>query len=281
MTLPAELRLAQHPTRLRQLGRGPRPILALHCSLAHGGAWGAMALDLEQDATLFAPDFPGHGASPAPDRLEDLHDLSTKMAIDLAERIAGGAPIDIFGHSFGGTVALRLALERPDLVRSLTLFEPVMFALLRQNPSAALPVWMAEQQSVDRLIQAGDHDAAAELFHGMWGHGVPLSRMPEAQRRYITERIVLIPATNPVLWDDCANMIGAGRLETITAPTLLVEGAQSPPIIAAVMEALAPRLPNAQRLKLAAAGHMLPLTHSEILRDHLIAHLGQPAMMHP
>lgn len=260
------------------MGRGSRPVMALHCSLAHGGAWGAMALDLEQDATIFAPDFPGHGASAAPERLGDLHDLSTEMARDLAERIGGGAPIDIMGHSFGGTVALRLALARPDLVRSLTLFEPVMFAALRQSPPPALPGWMAEQQEVDALIQTGDVARAAQHFHSMWGHGVPLDRMPETQRRYIIDRITLIPATNPVLWEDCANMTGAGRLEAITAPTLLVQGATSPAIIGAVMDVLAARLPNAHSVTIAGAGHMLPLTHSEAVRDVVVAHLEQPAL---
>lgn len=43
-------------------------------------------------------------------------------------RAALGAPVDVIGHSFGATVALRLALERPELVRSLVLVEPVLFA---------------------------------------------------------------------------------------------------------------------------------------------------------
>jgi pimeloyl-ACP methyl ester carboxylesterase len=36
-----------------------------------------------------------------------------------------GAPAVIVGHSFGGAVALRLALDRPELVRALVLFAPV------------------------------------------------------------------------------------------------------------------------------------------------------------
>jgi lipase len=52
------------------------------------------------------------------------------MAVDLLQDQAQGQPVDVIGHSFGGTVALRLAVERPDLVRSLVLIEPVFVAAL-------------------------------------------------------------------------------------------------------------------------------------------------------
>src|SRR5206468_10154155 len=41
-----------------------------------------------------------------------------------------GAPAHVVGHSYGGLLALQLALRRPALVRSLALFEPVAFGIL-------------------------------------------------------------------------------------------------------------------------------------------------------
>lgn len=71
-----------------------------------------------------APTLPGFGASdPLPLR-SDLHEYATRVAGALEE--AGlDRPAFVIGHSFGGGVALQLAHDRPDLVRSLTLVNSV------------------------------------------------------------------------------------------------------------------------------------------------------------
>ena len=43
-----------------------------------------------------------------------------------------GRTAHIVGHSYGGTIALVLALAWPDLVRRLTLLDPAPYALLRE-----------------------------------------------------------------------------------------------------------------------------------------------------
>jgi pimeloyl-ACP methyl ester carboxylesterase len=119
--------LAPHRTWARG---GDRPVLALHCSLAHAGAWSGLVEGLS-GVTVTAIDQIGHGKAEAWDGKTDLHGAATAAAVLMAERLGQGQPIDLMGHSFGGTVALRMALTRPDLVRSLTLVEPVIFAAAR------------------------------------------------------------------------------------------------------------------------------------------------------
>ena len=42
-------------------------------------------------------------------------------------------PVDVVGHSYGGGTAVRLALRRPELVRSLVLIEPILSRLLLET----------------------------------------------------------------------------------------------------------------------------------------------------
>lgn len=265
--------IAGHPTRLRRMGHGLRKVLALHCSLAHAGAWSALADVLGDDVTMIAPDLPGHGGSADAAVATDLHDLSTAIAAELAGQIGAGSPVDVIGHSFGGTVAMRLAQERPDLVRSLTLFEPVLFSAARGQEGAVLSDWLAGQRRIDTAFAEGRIEEAASLFNDVWGHGIPFSRLPESQRRSFAERIHLIPATTHVLWDDAARITAAGRLETIRVPVLLAEGTRSPPIIGLLNDVLAARIPDLTRLRQEGAGHMLPLSHAEELAGAVRAHL--------
>ena len=112
------------------MGRGPRPAVAIHCSLAHSGAWRGLSKALGDMLTLTAFDLPGHGRSGdwGPEDGE-VQTLTTRIA----ETFVTAPPMDIIGHSFGATAALRLAMERPDLVRSLVLYEPVFFAAALQK----------------------------------------------------------------------------------------------------------------------------------------------------
>lgn len=248
---------------------GARPVLALHCSLAHAGAWSGLATRLS-GVTVTAMDQPGHGRAPDWDGLADLHDLTTAQAAAVLAGLATGGPVDLFGHSFGGTVCLRLALDHPQLVRSLTLVEPVIFAAARGT--AVFDRFRAGHEATSRLIRS-DAAAGAAAFHRLWGAGEGLADLPERQRSYITARIHHIAAQGPVLLDDAAGLLRPGGLEGLAMPVLLVEGADSPPIIDAVQGALAARLPRVRRLSVPGAGHMVPITHPDAVAAAVQAHL--------
>lgn len=259
---------------IRRFGTGPRPVLALHCSLAHGGVWQPLTEAVGADLiSVTAPDMPGHGRSPHWGA-GSMHDLARDWGVALLEEIGGGAPVDVFGHSFGGTVALRLAVERPDLVRSLTLFEPVMFVAAARDGDPAATEWLAREQEFERRINAGDRAGAAEWFQSLWGTGIPLSRAPASQRDYIIDRIDAIPAAADVVREDRPGLLNPGGIDGIAQPVLLAEGATSPPVIGAIAAALARRIPQLERLSQEGAGHMLPITHAEQLAGAVRTHLG-------
>ena len=257
------------PSRVWARG-GARPVLALHCSLAHAGAWAGLAEAL-QGVTVTAIDQIGHGRAADWDESSDLHAQATAAAVTMAESIGDGGPVDLFGHSFGGTVALRVALERPDLVRSLTLVEPVIFAAAK--PDARFAAFAAGHGAFADLVRAGKRRQAAELFHSQWGTGDSLADLPERLQSYMVDRIHLIVAQNPYLVDDAAGLLRAGGLESVAVPVLLIDGADSPPVIAAVHEALAARLPQASRLSVAGAAHMVSITHAAAVAVAVQAHL--------
>jgi pimeloyl-ACP methyl ester carboxylesterase len=251
--------------------QGGLPLLALHCSLSHGGEWSALAAEMPAQR-LVAWDQPGHGRQPEWDGVSDLHRAATADAAAMAEAFGQGAPVDLMGHSFGATVALRLALERPDLVRRLILIEPVLFAAARGT--VAFDGFAEGQGEMQRRLAAGDTGGATAAFLADWGGGLPFDSLPPALRDYMTARIRMIPAQNGVLAEDTAGLLQPGRLEALRGPVLLVEGDRSPPVVAAIQAALAARLPDATRAVVPGAGHMLPVTHAAALAGLVAAHLA-------
>ena len=114
----------RQPVFSRSFGNGPRKVLAVHCTLAHSGAWRGVAAAMGSEVTFVTPDMLTHGRSPDWDKQGDFQTRNTQAIEPLLEE-----PMDVVGHSFGATVALRLALAHPDKVRSLTMIEPVFFAV--------------------------------------------------------------------------------------------------------------------------------------------------------
>ena len=258
------------PWRVWDRGGG-RPVLALHCSLAHSGAWSGLVERLS-GVTVTALDLPGHGKAADWDGREEVHGLTTRIATEMAENLAIGGKVDLIGHSFGATVALRIALERPDMVRSLVLVEPVIFAAAKGHVTYA--PFRAEHETVAALLANDRLEEAATLFHAAWGTGEAFADLPHRQRNYILARIRHIGAQNPVLLDDAAGLLRPGGLEGLTVPVLMVEGGDSPPIIDAVQSALCARLPQVRRLVVPGAGHMVPITHPDVVGRAVLTHLA-------
>jgi lipase len=253
-------------------GEGARKVLALHCSLAHGGVWGGLNLP---DATVVAPDLPGHGALPLWDGVGDYHGDCTRAVIDLAR---DEGPVDVIGHSSGGTVALRAALQVPELVRSLVLIEPVLFAAARAAGDAAYARHEADFAPFAAACGAGDMARATAFFHGYW-NPTDFASLPAGLQAYMMARINVIPAQLDVMMDDAAGLLGHMQLESLGIPVLLMEGTTSPPVIAAIQAELARRLPDARRVVVDGAGHMAPVTHRGQVSAAIAAFYGTSSMM--
>ena len=108
---------------------GPAPVIALHCSGAGAGQWRALAEALGPAYRLDAPEHYGC-ESTGPWSGAHVFTLADEAArtFDLIDR--SKRKVHLIGHSYGGGVALHVALAWPDRISSLTLYEPSAFHLL-------------------------------------------------------------------------------------------------------------------------------------------------------
>ena len=109
-------------TYVREVGEGDSTLVLIHGAEADSSMWEPYMEGLARGRRVIAVDLPGHGGTKAP---EDL-DASPKGIVDWFSsmlRIEGLDTVDLLGHSMGGTVALHIALETPDLVRRLVLVD--------------------------------------------------------------------------------------------------------------------------------------------------------------
>ncbi|MGH1465959.1 MAG: alpha/beta fold hydrolase [Cognatishimia sp.] len=252
----------------RSLGTGENTALALHCSLAHSGAWRGVSDALSPQLSLRTLDFPGHGKSQDWDGSGDFADCAfTAAATGLV------APTDIVAHSFGAYIALRLAAEFPDKVRRLVLYEPVFFAVLNDTHLELAARNNAEMRHIAGLIALGDTALAARLFLRIWGDGTPWQDLSKEVQDSFVRGIHLTCAIQPAIAEDNADLLP--RLSTIKAPVLLIDGGQSPEYMPKVQNILAKLLPNAKRSTVLGARHMGPITHATEVAGQILKHLIQ------
>lgn len=171
---------------------------------------------------------------------------------------------DLIGHSFGGCVALRMAVEQPARVRSVTLIEPVMFAAAHAQAQADSDSAMVP---VSAALAQGDRAGAARAFHGMWGGGPDWETLPEAARDSMAARIETIPACAPAIRDDVHGVLDRLPPEM---PVLLITRAGVEGIMAAIADGLKARMPLLERAE-AGRGHMVPMEVPEATARHLTA----------
>lgn len=236
-------------------GDADRPGIALHCMMGRARAFDGVAAGLGGMLDLRAPDLPGHGDSPdwQPQPGVDFHTHVTRLVAQAIDR-----PLDLIGHSFGATVALRIAVGAPHAVRTLTLIEPPLYAAA---PPAARAEDTAQSAALAQALAEGRIEQATEGFVTRWG-AQGWDRLPPPARRAMMRQIRLVADSHGALSLDAHAILRPGGLEGIDAPVMIVTGAESPAVMPAIAEALAARLPDVGRATIPGAGHMLPVTHA-------------------
>ena len=123
--------------RLRYLvGGDGDPLVLVH---GLGGAatnWVELVPELAERYRVLVLDLPGHGGSGRLARGAGMSDFADAVAAVIEHEEA--APALVFGHSFGGQAALRLAHRRPELVQGLLLAAPAGIATRTRAVQAAV-----------------------------------------------------------------------------------------------------------------------------------------------
>jgi len=232
-----------------------RSRLLIHCMLARHEVLLPLAQALG-GGRLF--DMPGHGRSADWDGETPYQAQVAGIAASLCE-----GPTHVIGHSFGATAALRLAVQNPALVSRLTLIEPVFFAAARGTDAHA--DYLGRFRPFVAAMLRGDEAQAARIFNGFWSTA-DWDGIPEAQRSYLTARIHLVVASGADLEEDADGITTPARLAGVDVPVTLIRGETTQPVIGAIHERLAERLPRASDHVLAGAGHMAPIRKTHIPR---------------
>jgi len=95
------------------------PVLMLHGGFAYAETWLGQVLALAGDYRVITPDSRGHGRTSLGERPITYRRLADDF-IEFIEKLGLG-PVHLVGWSDGGCASIALALQRPDLVRSMVL----------------------------------------------------------------------------------------------------------------------------------------------------------------
>jgi pimeloyl-ACP methyl ester carboxylesterase len=241
--------------------REPAPVIALHCSGSSGRQWRALQ-EARGAAPVHAPDLIGSGSNPAWSG-ERPFDLSEEAGPILEAMRQGGGPAHLVGHSYGGAVALHVALREPALVASLTLYEPSAFHVLKDGEADARQAYREIAGVASACVtglMCGDYAAAAERFMRYWGGPDAWNRLkPEARRQMLGSLPTFVLHFRALL----AETTRLTAFANLRMPTLLLRGERSPMAARQVTECLARAIPGAERRVLPGADHMAPLGRAE------------------
>jgi pimeloyl-ACP methyl ester carboxylesterase len=265
-----------HPLPGLRSRPGSEVVIALHCSASNGRQWDAYPQLLPPGMRLMAPDLMGYGSGENwPSGKAVSLDAEARRLAPLLSEAPGG--VHLVGHSYGGAVALQVALRWPSRVRTLTLFEPVRFGLLLADRDqevlgqAILSVgrcigWHAMS---DRLEQA------AALFVDYWSGSGAWEALPASRRRAIAERMHKVHAEFAELFADRVPASAYGKVEM---HLLLITGSTSPLPARKVADLIARQCPQAELVRLNGVGHMGPVSHPSAVAS-LLAFQPRQAQM--
>jgi pimeloyl-ACP methyl ester carboxylesterase len=253
-----------------EAGSGPCVIL-LHSSVAGNRQWRTTVEALQDQHHVIAINLFGYGqTSPWPDDRQQTLADQVELVQPFLDQAHG--EVALVGHSFGGAVAMTVALQRPDKVSRLVLLEPIPFCLLDEAGRVdAYAEVLRLRDTVKRCGGSGDWETAAAAFADYWnGEGAWAAMPPERRKTFASSM-----RPNVHEWDAVLGEMARQDWSNIQARTLVAWTRDTKRPIREIVEVLRERAPHWRYQNLNEGGHMFPLTQpnitsrliSEFLRD--------------
>lgn len=246
-------------------------VICLHSSASSARQWASLQDSLADGYRPVAPDLLGYGTD-REWRHERAHSLDdeARAVESLVEAEPNG--VHLVGHSFGGAVALRVALRNPARVKSVALYEPVLANLLQDDVGArsAFVEFASVRVAVRRAVYSGRTDHAAHVFVDYWSGLGAWRALPERRQQAVAQRMRKVDAEFDAIFHD-ATRLSAYR--KVSVPVLIMAGGATRPPPRAIADLLGTVLPDVRRQEIADAGHLGPLTHAREVNARIRAFL--------
>ena len=243
--------------------------------LIHGSHVAGSFLPLMKDSTLaehyrliryHRRGFAGSGPVPASfsidEQARDARSLLTHLGVERAHLI---------GHSYGGAIALQLALDAPSLVHSLVLLEPAIITV----PSAKTLLETIAQAG--DLHASGDTAGAVSLFMsavaGAEWRSLVATHVPggpeQAERDGATFFEVEMPALEKWVFD-------VDRADRISQPVLYMIGSESGEVFEDGKQLVRSWLPQTREARVPGVNHSLQMQNPGLVAKGIAEFLLSP-----
>ena len=236
-------------------------IVLLHGSANGSYSWRQVKNALRsQGLDVFAPDMLGYGKAPAP---SDTYSIQEEVAHLQGELdLRGIASMHLVAHSLGSMLGLHLRRALGARVVKMTLIDPVVVSVLREQREEAGYAEM-EAQYQRFMNSLPDQTNAARAFVEHWsGKGV-WGSIGERARSVITSLVPKIRLEMIAARSDCT---GLADFAESPPPTTILVGEKTLAAPFATARQLAPAF-RAATLVVLGAAHMIPLTHPAAVID--------------
>jgi 3-oxoadipate enol-lactonase len=233
------------------------PVVLLHAGVSDSRLWEPQLRSFSQSHSVLRVDLPGFGNSPI-----ETNPVSNTGAVRDAMDAEGIDRAAVVGVSFGGSVALELALESPERAAALVLV------------GAGLPdhEWSEEVTSFfaaeEEAVERGDLDGAVDANLRIWlaGPRRSLDDIDPALRELVgdMQRQVFKQQQGH---DDVRVLRldppASERLGEVKVPTLVLTGDEDVTDIHQIADQLTAGIPGAERATMADAAHLPSLERPE------------------
>jgi pimeloyl-ACP methyl ester carboxylesterase len=257
----------------QEQGQG-RPIVFVHGAITDYRTWDGQRQAIAAHNRFIALTMRYFGTDPWPDAGANYSmKTHTDDLVAFIQNLDTG-PVDLVGWSYSGPIALLLAVQHPELVRSLFLDEPATLAFV--TDPADLKVATEDRTAIvapaAAAVKAGDTAGAVKsLFNGVNGQLDLFDTVPAAVRTMLLDNARTLPisfAAPP------PPAITCGQLGQIKVPTIIAVGELTRPFYKIAASAVARCIPGAKLVEIPKGRHAAAVQATSAFNDALLRFLA-------
>lgn len=255
-------------------GHGPT-VVFVPGSCSTGAAWRPVISHVGDALRCVTTSLLGYGGT-AERRTGFDSEISDESEILESVIRRAACPVHLVGHSFGGLVALDVALRKRVPLLSLTILEaPAAQLLLRMGEEQHYRAFRTMTTEYFSAFYRGDAAAIKPMIEFYGGAGT-FASLPERVRAYAMDTTEV----NVRDWENVYRFdLTPARLAAIDVPALVVLGAKSHPAVQRANQLLGRCIGGAAVVTVADAAHFMINTHAREVAKAIARHIDRAELL--